>query len=166
MKQQQRVYHTLEPVYDQDSKILLLGTIPSPKSREYGFYYSHPCNRFWKVMGELFSVAVPQTNQQKQDFLLRHHIALWDVLASCGICGADDSSIRQPQPNDVSQILSAASIQQIYTTGKKATDLYRRLIFPQTGRESLYLPSTSPANCRLPWDTLVDRYRIILEQLN
>ena len=161
------IEHTLEPVYDSQSKILILGTMPSPKSREYGFYYSHPQNRFWRVMAALFHERLPESNAEKTEFLLKNRIALWDVLKSCSIDGADDGSIRDPVPNDFSVLLRRADIRRIYTTGAKATSLYRRLCLPVTKRPSVYLPSTSPANCRhYTLQTLTDRYRVILNDLD
>lgn len=160
----QTVFHELEPVYDRNSKILILGTIPSPKSREFGFYYSHPQNRLWKVLAAVFEKPEPKTTEEKRRFLTDNGIAMWDVLKSCRIKGADDSSIKNAEPNDINRILAAADIRAIFTTGKKATDLYRRLCLPSTGRPSVYLPSTSPANCRdYTYETLVEAYRIIRE---
>lgn len=160
------VYHEFGPVYDGNSRILILGTIPSPKSREYGFYYCHPQNKFWKVISGVFQEELPETREGKEAFLHRHGIAMWDVLESCQIKGADDSSIANPQPNRLRLILDAADIRAIFTTGKKATDLYRRLCLKDTGRESVYLPSTSPANCRnYTLESLTEAYGIILEYL-
>jgi len=162
----QTVYHELEPVYNRNSKILILGTIPSPKSRELGFYYSHPQNRLWKVLARVFNQPEPESTEQKLRFLEDHHIAMWDVLQSCTIKGADDNSITAAAPNDINRILAAADIRAVFTTGKKATDLYRKLCFPETGRLSIYLPSTSPANCRnYNLETLTEAYRVILEYL-
>lgn len=159
-------YHELEPIYDRDSRVLILGTMPSPKSRENGFYYSHPQNRLWKVLAEVFGERLPVSAEEKKAFLLIHRIAMWDVLKSCRIKGADDSSISGAEPNDINRILTAADIKGIFTTGKKATDLYRRLCLPATGVPSVYLPSTSPANCRnCTVDTLTEAYRVILEYL-
>lgn len=162
----QTVYHELKPIYDRDSRILILGTMPSPKSREFGFYYSHPQNRLWKVISAVFGEPVPESAEAKEQFLHKHNIAMWDVLSSCRIRGADDSTIMDPKPNDINLILNAADIRAIFTTGKKATDLYRKLCYPETGRPSAYLPSTSPANCRNhTYESLVEAYRIILEYL-
>ena len=111
--------HPFDPIYDRTSRILILGTMPSPKSRENKFYYTHPQNRFWRVISELLGEPIPQTNQERTAFLLKNHIALWDVLRSCDIHGAEDSSIRQAAVNDFSKILSHSSIAQIFTTGKK-----------------------------------------------
>lgn len=158
------VKHTLEPVYDQHSHVLILGTMPSPKSREYGFYYSHPQNRFWRVLAALFQAPIPQNNVEKEALVRAHRIALWDVLASCDIQGAADASIRRPVANDLRPILETAPIQAIFTTGQKATMLYRRLCLPWTGVESIYLPSPSAANCRnCSLDDLIRAYSVILE---
>ena len=142
------VLHELPPIFNAHSRVLFLGTIPSPKSREKGFYYAHPQNRFWPILSEIFHEEIPQTTEGRRDFALSHGIALWDVLASCTIRGADDQSIKNPIPNDLSRILAHAEIQAIFTTGKKAAALYKKYCFPQTQRDAIELPSTSPANCR------------------
>ncbi len=152
-------FHTLEPVYDEQSQILILGTMPSPKSREKGFYYAHPQNRFWKTLAALAGQDTPSGKEERRDFLLKHRIALWDVLEQCLIAGASDSSIREPRPNDVAEIIRIAPIHTIYTTGRKATDLYRRLILPKTGHDCVYLPSPSPANQALSFEQLVAAYQ-------
>lgn len=160
------ITHTIPPVYNEKSKILLLGTMPSPKSREYGFYYSHPQNRLWPILAELFSCLRPESNEEKKTLLLNHNIAMWDVLQSCTIKGADDQSIHDPVVNDFSMIFRTAQIRAVFTTGTKATALYKKYCFPINGKPSIYLPSTSPANCRnYTFDTLKDAYRIILDYL-
>lgn len=157
-----RVEHPLSPVYDRNSKILILGTMPSPKSREYGFYYSHPQNRFWRVVSELYGQPLPETNGEKTAFLLRCRIALWDVLKSCSIEGADDGSIRDPVPNDIAGLLAKTDIRAVFTTGTKAFALYQKLCLKQTGVPAIALPSTSPANCRhYNYEKLLDAYRIL-----
>ncbi len=158
-----RVFHTLPPVVDAGSRVLMLGTMPSPKSREAGFYYAHPQNRFWRVMGALFGEETPCGTAQREAFLHRRHIALWDVLASCEIRGADDGSIRSPVANPLEGVLSQADIRAIFTTGTKAAALYRRFCAPRTGRPAMALPSTSPANCRYyTFEKLVEAYRVVL----
>lgn len=158
------VLHTLKPIYDSHSTILLLGSMPSPKSRETQFYYGHPQNRFWKVLSSVFSQPLPTTNAQKEEFLLSHHIALWDVLASCQIHGADDSSIEDPQPNNINLILKAAPIQAIFATGSAAYRYYNQLCKPNTNRPIFLLPSTSAANCRhYNLERLIQRYQILKE---
>lgn len=157
------IEHTLSPVYDRNSRILILGTMPSPKSREYGFYYSHPQNRFWRVISSLYGQQLPVTNEEKTELLLKNHIALWDVLKSCRIEGADDSSIKDPVANDIAGLLARTDIQAVFTTGTKAAALYRRFC-QQTAGGAIALPSTSPANCRhYNLERLTEAYRIILK---
>ena len=158
----ERVLHPLEPVADAGSRVLLLGTMPSPKSREAGFYYAHPQNRFWRVLAALGGEETPAGTQERLAFARRHHIALWYVLRACSIEGADDGSIRQPEVNDLRQVLERADIRAIFTTGAKAAALYKRYCLPVTGRPAIPLPSTSPANCRVTLDGLTEAYRAIL----
>ena len=158
----ERVLHPLEPVADAGSRVLLLGTMPSPKSREAGFYYAHPQNRFWRVLAALWGEETPAGTQERLAFARRHHIALWDVLRACSIEGADDGSIRQPEINDLRRVLDRADIRAIFTTGTKAAALYRRYCLPVTGRPAIPLPSTRPANCRATLDELTQAYRAIL----
>ena len=140
----------------------MLGSIPSPQSRAVGFYYGNPRNRFWTVLSVLFGEPLPDSVEEKRKMVLRHGIALWDVLASCEIAGASDASIRNPVGNDLSRILCAAPIQAIFTTGQKAGLLYRRFQQPETRREAVGLPSTSPANAAKKLEELVEAYRVIL----
>lgn len=149
-----RVTHTFSPVYDQNSKILILGTFPSVKSREGNFYYHHPQNRFWKVLSRIFGVALPQTVEEKKAMLLTNRTAVWDVIASCEITGSSDSSIKNVVPADIRQVLNTSSIEQIYANGNKAYELYMKYCFPDTGREIIQLPSTSPANAAFSLDKL------------
>lgn len=144
------VSHGLEPFYDRDSRVLILGSMPSPASRASGFYYGHPSNRFWPVLASVFGEEVPQGVEGRKDLLRRRGLALWDVLASCRIDGADDSSVRDPVANDLALVLREAPIGAIFTTGALAARLYRRLLLPAAGREAAALPSTSPANAA--WD--------------
>lgn len=152
------VTHEIQPVFDSRSRVLLLGTMPSPASREQGFYYGHPQNRFWRVLAAIFDEPVPRTIEEKRDMLLRHHIALWDVLASCEIEGASDASIRDAQPNDLARIFDAADIRAVFATGTKAGELYRKLIEPTLGVPCTTLPSTSPANAKMKLADLVGAY--------
>lgn len=154
----ERVVHEFAPVFDASSRVLMLGTMPSPKSRETGFYYGHPRNRFWKVLADVCGEETPVLREDKIAFALRNHIAVWDVLAGCDIRGADDSSIRNPVPNDMNRILKAADIRAVYTTGTKAAELYKRYCYPKTGIEAVRLPSTSPANCRMSYEELYQAY--------
>jgi len=157
------VTHAFQPVYDCRSRLLILGTMPSPQSVRHGFYYSHPQNRFWPLLAHLLQEPLPVTPKEKAALVLRHGIALWDVLASCEIRGASDSSIRNPVPNEFAPLLATAPIERIYTTGKAAYTLFQKYVAPVIGREAVYLPSTSPANQALfPWDKLVQVWRELL----
>lgn len=155
----------IPPVFDEHSAVLILGTMPSPKSREAGFYYAHPQNRFWPVLSALFGEPVPEETAQRRDFALRHRIALWDVLAQCDIEGAADSAIKNPVPNDIAALLCGSKIRAVFTAGKAATRLYKRLCEPMGCPSAMELSSTSPANARLRLDDLVAAYRVILEYL-
>lgn len=142
----EHAFHTFEPVYDTDSRILILGSFPSVKSREINFYYGHPKNRFWKVTAALVQEPVPQTIEEKREMLLKHHIALWDVIASCDIAGSSDSSIKNVTPNDMERILKQADIQCIFANGDKAYQLFHKYCAAQGQPPLVKLPSTSPAN--------------------
>lgn len=157
------VEHTLEPIFDDNSKILILGTMPSPKSRQNNFYYGNPQNRFWRVMADILNEPLPQNNQQRKELMLSHGIALWDVLKSCTIDGADDSTIKNPVPNDLNIIISQTQIKTVFTTGKKAYSLYNRFCKKSTGIEAVSLPSTSPANCRhYTYEDILREYSVLL----
>lgn len=154
--------HPFPPLMDDKSQILILGSFPSPKSRENGFYYGHPQNRFWRILSALWEETLPVTNAEKAALALRHHVALWDVLASCEISGASDTSIRNPVPNDIPGLLAGSRIHIVCTTGTKASALCRRF-FPDLPQ--IRLPSTSPANAAWSFDALVGEYRKILNYL-
>lgn len=158
--------HPLEPVYDADSRILILGTMPSPKSRERGIYYGNPQNRFWKVLENVFQKKIPEDWEGRKDFLLEKRIALWDVLRSCEIRGAGDQTIQNPVVNDFSDLFFKASIQRVFTTGKKAESLFKKYCTPVVGYTAYYLPSTSPANQgNYSLEKLAEAYREILPYL-
>jgi hypoxanthine-DNA glycosylase len=142
----QKVTHEFEPIYDEQSKVLILGSLPSVKSREQGFYYGHPQNRFWRVLACLTGEEVPVTIQDKKAMLLKHGIAVWDVIESCDIIGSSDSSIRNVAVNDFTRILRVVPEIRIFANGTKAWELYQKYAFPITGREAMKIPSTSPAN--------------------
>lgn len=153
--------HTIEPVYNSDSRVLILGSFPSVKSREQQFFYGHPQNRFWRVVAGVFDCPVPQNIPEKKALLLGHGIAVWDVIASCTISGSSDASIRDVVPNDISGILEAADIRKIYANGAKSYELYQKYIYPQTKREIEKLPSTSPANAVFSYERLLEAWKII-----
>lgn len=155
------IVHPIEPVYDKNSKVLILGSFPSVKSREQMFFYGHPQNRFWKVVSSVFGCDLPETVEEKRRFLLSSRIALWDVIASCDITGSSDSSIKNAVPNDLSIILDSADIQSIYVNGKTAEKYYNRYIKNIIGREAKCLPSTSPANAACSMDMLIAAWSVI-----
>lgn len=159
------ITHQFAPVYNGESRVLMLGTMPSPKSREVGFYYGHPRNRFWRVVSDVCGEEMPETTEDKIAFAHRNKIAVWDVLAGCDIKGADDNSIRNPKANDMRVILEHADIQAIFATGTKAAALYQRYCYPETGIEIIMLPSTSPANCRVKYEELYQAYMQIRRYL-
>ncbi len=144
--QKMNLTHPIEPLYDSNSKTLILGSFPSAKSREQGFFYGHPQNRFWRVTSRVLSCETPKTVDEKKHFLLSNSIALWDVIASCDIEGSADSSIKNAKPNDIGMILKSCDIRRIFVNGKVAEKLYNKYILPKTGRDAICLPSTSPAN--------------------
>ena len=152
-----KVKHELEPFFDKDSKILILGSIPSIKSRELGFYYMHPSNRFWQVLEKVFKEKIID----KKAFLIKHHIALWDVIKECDIKSSSDSTIKNVKVNDINELLKKTKINKIYTTGSKADNLYQKYIYPKTKIKNIALPSTSSANAKMKLETLVEEYKII-----
>lgn len=158
-----RVLHELPPVFDERSRVLILGTMPSPKSREAGFYYMHPQNRFWKILAEVLGEPFPRTIARRRELCLRRNIALWDVLASCDIDGASDSSIKSAAPNDIPELLQKCPITAVFTTGKKACELYRRF-FPELISD-ICLPSSSPANRAVSEEKMLEEYHAIAEAL-
>ena len=159
-----RLTHSIPPTYDEHSRVLVLGSFPSPKSREGQYNYGHPPHRLWRVLSTLAGEELPTTNEQKRDLCLRHGIALWDVIAECDIEGASDASIRNAKPNRLSIITKSAPIEAVYCTGAKAHELYRRLGCEQEcGLPAKRLPSTSPANAACGMDKLLEAYAVIFE---
>ncbi|MBQ7568894.1 DNA-deoxyinosine glycosylase [bacterium] len=157
------IIHPIPPVYDSASRIIILGSFPSVKSREMGFFYGHPQNRYWKVLAAVFADETPMTVPQRREFLLRHHIAAWDVIHSCDIVGSSDSSIRNVTANDLREILQAADIQQIFVNGKTAEKMYKKYTEPVIGRACVCLPSTSPANASWKLDRLINAWKVVAE---
>ncbi len=155
-----RVYHEIEPVYDHSSKILILGSFPSVKSRENHFYYGHPQNRFWKVLEKLYDIHFTDIESKKQ-FLHKNHIALWDVIESCEIEGSSDASIRNIKLNDIKKIIDESAIEKIYVNGKKAQEYYNKYVLDKTKISCIPLPSTSPANAAYSLDKLIEKWKII-----
>ena len=161
MREYQHISHTFSPVYDRDSEILILGSFPSVKSREQGFYYGHSQNRFWKVIASICKQEVPKTIEEKKELLLANHIAIWDVIDSCDIIGSSDSSIKNVVPADIAGLLVKTKIQRIFANGKTAGKLYEKFSRESTGMEITILPSTSPANAVFSLEKLVEYWNVI-----
>ena len=165
MAEYTHVIQPFEPVFDEKSEILILGSLPSVKSRENGFYYGHPQNRFWKVLSAVIGCEEPGDITQKKDMLLSHHIALWDVIYECDIKGSSDSSIKNVVVNDFNSIIYKSDIKQIFCNGGKSYDLYRKYCEKSTNMKAIKLPSTSPANARFSLDKLISEWKIIEDYL-
>ncbi len=154
----EHITHSFEPVYDKNSRILILGTLPSVASRENNFYYGHKQNRFWKLLAHLLDEPVPETIDKKKHMLLKNHIAIWDVIQSCDIKGSSDSSIKNVEPTDIRKILDTADIKQVIANGNKAGQLYKKYQLPLTGMAAVILPSTSPANAAWTFEKLCKKW--------
>lgn len=162
-KQYETVKHTFEPVYDKASKVLILGSFPSVKSREQAFYYGHPQNRFWKVIAKITGQKLPETIEEKKKLLLAQHIAVWDVIDSCEIIGSSDSSIRNVKVNDIRSVLRQSNIRQIYANGAKAYQLFQKYVTNAKEYPLCQLPSTSPANAAWSLERLCKAWEVIVE---
>jgi len=161
----QHVIHGFEPVFDKKSRILILGSLPSVKSREQGFYYGHPRNRFWTVIAAVTGRDVPVTIPQKKLLLLETGIALWDVVSECDIAGSADSKIKNVIPADLSRITDKCRINAVYANGSTAAALYRKYQQSVIGMEITLLPSTSPANAAWSTEKLITEWkRVITKQ--
>jgi len=160
------ITHPFPPLYNKDSKILILGSFPSVKSREQMFFYGHPQNRFWKVISSVFECGLPVTIEEKKRFLFENGIALWDVISSCEIAGSSDSSIKNVKVNDLSKILKEADISQIFVNGKTAEKYFKKYTKPQINRDAICLPSTSPANAAWSLEQLVEEWKVLKVEKN
>ena len=158
---EESIVHPIPPLYDENCKILILGSFPSVKSREAMFFYGHPQNRFWKLMAVLFDEAYPQTIEEKKSLVLKHHIAMWDTIRSCTITGSSDSSIKDVVPNDLSVILDNSRVERIFCNGATSYRLYMKYIYPTTGVKAVKLPSTSPANAAFNLERLLTEWSMI-----
>ena len=159
----QSLKHTFDPVFNAESKILILGSFPSVKSRENNFFYGHPQNRFWKVMANVLDWNVPTTIEEKREMLLNNYVAVWDVIASCSIVGSSDTSIKDVVVNDFSKILENSKVERIYVNGGKAYELYHKYAEKVTGIQAVKLPSTSPANAAWSLEKLTKTWKEIIE---
>lgn len=157
------IEHPINPIFDSNSRILILGSFPSVKSREQGFFYGHPQNRFWRVAAAVCNDETPVTVDEKKAFLLKNNIAVWDVIHSCDITGSADSTIKNVVANDLRVILDNSDIKNIFVNGRKAEQLYNKYIMPDIDRKAVCLPSTSPANAAWSMERLVEAWSIIRE---
>lgn len=161
MSEKMHISHPIPPFWNKNSRVLILGSFPSVKSRENGFFYGHRQNRFWKVLAAVFDFPVPETIEEKKQLLLENNIALWDVIAACDITGSADSSIRNVKPNDILPIIMKSKITAVFVNGNTAAKLYEKYLFPKTKIKATVLPSTSPANAKYSLKMLVERWKVI-----
>ena len=161
MSEKMHISHPIPPVWNKNSRVLILGSFPSVKSRENGFFYGHRQNRFWKVLAAVFDFPVPETIEEKKQLLLENNIALWDVIAACDITGSADSSIRNVKPNDILPIIMKSKITAVFVNGNTAAKLYEKYLFPETKVKATALPSTSPANARFTLEMLKEKWSVI-----
>ena len=159
------IFHPIPPVFDGNSKILILGSFPSVASRDVCFFYGHTQNRFWRVISAILGVGAPTSTDEKKELLISHGIALWDVIASCEIVGSQDSTIKRARPNNLDEILSRADVRAIFVNGKTALKYYNKYMLPKYSREAVCLPSTSPANAMCSFDRLVSEWGVIKDYL-
>lgn len=155
--------HNIPPLYNKESRVLILGSFPSVKSREQAFFYGHPQNRFWLVLSNIFESEVPSTIEDKKRLILNNRLALWDVIAECEITGSSDSSIKNVIPNDIGKILADSNIKAIFVNGRTAEKYYIRFTEPIIGKKAIRLPSTSPANAAWSLEALCSEWRILKE---
>ena len=155
------IKHPFPPLFDKDSRTLILGSFPSVKSREAMFFYGHPQNRFWKLIAALYGEEVPQSIDEKKSLILNHNLALWDSIQSCTITGSSDSSVKDVVPNDLSLIIDNSKVDRIFCNGALSHKMYMKFIFPKTNINATKLPSTSPANAAFSLDRLVKEWEII-----
>ena len=156
-----RIDHPFGPLYGENSRILILGSFPSVKSREQNFFYGHPQNRFWKVIAALYGQETPKTIPEKRKLILDNGLALWDSIASCVITGSSDASIRDVRANDLRVILDSSPIEKICCNGRKSHEMYQKYIQNEIGREVICLPSTSPANAQFSLEKLIEAWSVI-----
>ena len=159
------VVHPIPLFAEGEPKVLILGSFPSVRSRESGFFYGHPQNRFWRVIAALTGDPAPKTVDYKKRLLAKNGIALWDVIGKCRITGSSDSSIRDDEPNDVAAFLKDHPVKAVFTNGNTAHRAYEKYILPLTGVKDIYLPSTSPANAAFGFEKLCDNWSVLKNYL-
>ncbi|MCI7239108.1 MAG: DNA-deoxyinosine glycosylase [Anaerococcus sp.] len=161
----QTITHPLKPLYDKGSKILILGSFPSVKTREYGFFYGHPQNRYWKIMERLFGVELSRDIEERKQFILSNHIAMYDSIYKCDIIGSSDASIKNVIPSNLKEVVEASEIKEVFLNGATSYKYYKKFHYPKLGIKGVKLPSTSPANARYRLDELIEEWKIILDYL-
>lgn len=159
-----KVFHEIKPIYNKNSKILILGSMPGPVSRKENFFYANKSNRFWKIMENLFNIKL-LTNEERTLFLLNNNIALWDVIYSCDVVGSSDASIKNVTPNDIDGLIKKTNIEYIFVTGKTSEYYYNKYVLSKTNIKPIYLPSPSAANATYSLDKLINEYSIILKYI-
>ena len=164
MQNYTHIVHPFGPLYDRDSRVLILGSLPSVKSREQNFFYGHPQNRFWPLLAALFGEKPPVSVEEKRALALRHRVALWDTIQSCDILGSSDSSIRNVVPTDLRPILAGSGVTRIFCNGRTSGLYYRKYQEQPLGIPAAVLPSTSPANAAWTMERLTEAWRVILEE--
>lgn len=162
-KQYETIVHPFGPLYDTESKILILGSLPSAKSREQHFFYGHPQNRYWPLIAKLLGESKPETIEEKKQMVLRHHIAMWDTIYSCEIIGASDSSIRNVVPTDLKAVVKNSKIKHVFCNGKTSGNYYHKYQEKELGIPAIVLPSTSPANAAWNMQRLEESWKQILD---
>lgn len=163
MSEQNKVVHPFPPLFDSESRSLILGSFPSVKSREEMFFYGHPQNRFWRLIAALYGEDTPSTVEEKTALILRHRLALWDSIQSCTITGSSDSSVRDVVPNDLSVIFENSRVDRVFCNGALSHKMYMKYIYPRTGIAAVKLPSTSPANAAFGMERLLQAWQVIME---
>lgn len=164
MAEYQHIVHPFGPLYDESSTILILGSLPSVKSREQQFFYGHPQNRYWRLIAALFEEPAPETIEEKRSLALRHHIAMWDTIYSCDIKGSSDSSIKNVVPTDLKTIVDNSKITRVFCNGRTSGKYYHKYQEKILGIQAVELPSTSPANAAWQMDRLIEAWKIIKEE--
>ena len=161
MSETKNIIHPFPPLYDENSKIQILGSFPSVKSREAMFFYGHPQNRFWRVIAALYGEEAPQNIDEKKRLILSHNLALWDSIQSCTITGSSDSSVKDVVPNDLFLIINNSKVDRVFCNGALSHKMYMKFIFPLTNIKAVKLPSTSPANAAYSLDRLIEEWKVI-----
>lgn len=166
MDRYEHIIHPFGPLYDKNSRVLILGSLPSVKSREQNFFYGHPQNRFWPLIAKLFNEKVPTTIPEKRRLILKHHLALWDTIYSCDIIGSSDSSIKNVVPTDLEQIINNSKVTAVFCNGNTSGKYFHRYQEKTLGIKAAILPSTSPANAAWSMERLAEAWKVIITDIS